>query len=1759
MNMKSNFLTLFILFVMLLSLFPIIATESQGVKSKGSILEIVSGSGNLSATAGDSVDVYVVVNTSDTNAIAVLYYRFGTDTLSSMNMSKTSVTSTKYNFTYPISIPRTETRSIEYYVVVNDTYPASISYPSQRDLLIDTDGIVTSEKGSSQDTTPYNFINIAGRSELRYWDSQTTGDRGRYNTGEDIRNGSKNWNYVLNDVDNSCSLWANYTTSNKIAEDYVNVIEVDTVDVWVGTRAGLSRFNRTTGVWITYTTSTTSNKLPHNNINAIALDGNLVWVATSGGPAFYDKTMNMWTNLASLLGIPVSGSYTAVAVDGSKIWFGTPLGLVTYNKSTSTWGGVYATSFGDGHDSDRSYVWSIVIDNDYVWYGSEYGLVKVPKFTITGKNAYSSGRFVKVGDEGDYLWLAKDGGGGGYRFTKGSGQMESITSLQGKSWFSITIATNDTVWFGGVNMVYGVSKLDISLIDPKYSIYPSGTIYSLSLTKDYLWAGSTTGLSRYNMKNNSWDSFASATNIPSNNIQSIATDENGVWFGTDNGASTYSFYNTPNNSSIWKRYTTANGLPANSIYAIGLDGNDVWFGFGSGSTYGIYRYNKTIGKWTQYATTPINARGNAITAITVDSENVWFGTQGGGSSSGVRRYIKDTDSWINYTSSSTGCDVLNKGVNSISRDGDTIWVGTNDKVARFNLTSSSWTTYEKSNGLADNNVRSIAIDGNFVWFGTQNGISRYNKSANTWVTYTTSNGLVNNDVYVVAVDNNNVWIGTSNGVSRYSNDKGTFTTYTTSDGLISNNIKVIAVKGDGIIWFGTAIGATRHDSGRPFTTSDGIYFNDANNNTIWDNGEDIWYDGDGDGAITLEKSFKITVSPYTNKLPEISSNTNFTFALPHPKTNRIINFIGVAKDDDGNITTYTWDFGDESGNWSSNTTGNTTHVYLEPGTYSPIFKVKDNDGGEVQTTLPNITIVNNIVPFVNITLPSVITVKTPLQFYSNGSGDNDGDIVNWIWEFGDGGISYEQNSTHTYTKKGNFTINLTVTDNDNARNTTNKTISIINQKPVITNITLPPNIAIGVPLQYACTANDSDGKIVNYTWNFGDENISYEQNTTHTYMKKGNFAIALTITDDDGENATEVRNILLENIAPTPDITEPVKNTFNTLETINFNASNSSDLDGDTPLTFLWKFDDSFGPLIVTGPNATRAYGKAGTYNITLTVTDNKGASNNTTKIINIMNRPPKPFISVTDITNDNKAVINSTLQFNASDSYDEDGNIIGYQWEIDGYATPWNSTPSYKYTFTVAKTYTVVLRVRDDNNNVSDTQKIITIVPREPTPSIYYNKNVKYKPGEEISFDASNSTAIGASITITSYQWDFGDGVTDKGIQVTHTYSHSGNYSITLYVKDSSGNENKTMINITIENIAPIPVFTAPHSGRVGETITFNASKSTDPYGKITSYIWDFGDGTNATGEVVTHIYKEPWQYRVKLTVIDDNDTSNSTTLDTPLMILSEISGGGGAGDKWALDDPNVIGLIVSGIGFVVGYIAYTAKKRKLSKNIKEVTNAYMRYRHKPEYCEGELNKLREKFSQKFEDGKLDGNNYLILEKKIDNYVKELRTKTVETKMGAVPVQIQQTIGNILADGRISKEEYDGLMSAISSTNMDAAQRKQLEEMFSGWMKSDDQFKHPAEITIPQPKQPTDISKPALTAQRVRCTKCSAIINVTSTKRPLTIYCPKCGMKGILKGKEPREQTKTSTVTCPSCRTEIPKHLLIDGRCPYCGAPINK
>ena len=148
---------------------------------------------------------------------------------------------------------------------------------------------------------------------------------------------------------------------------------------------------------------------------------------------------------------------------------------------------------------------------------------------------------------------------------------------------------------------------------------------------------------------------------------------------------------------------------------------------------------------------------------------------------------------------------------------------------------------------------------------------------------------------------------------------------------------------------------------------------------------------------------------------------------------------------------------------------------------------------------------------------------------------------------------------------------------------------------------------------------------------------------------------------------------------------------------------------------------------------------------------------------------------------------------------------------------------------------------------------------------------------------DVTPTAQLVYSYILESYDTSWSDWTSNTSMAYNNL--PNGNYTFKVKAKDQADNIDPTPAERAFTvfvggNLPPIANFTyTPENPVVNQTITFNASNSSDPDGFIVKYVWNFGDSSAGEGKVVTHSYSSPVDYIVTLNVIDDEGAKNTTS----------------------------------------------------------------------------------------------------------------------------------------------------------------------------------------------------------------------------------------------------------------------------------------
>jgi PKD repeat protein len=308
-------------------------------------------------------------------------------------------------------------------------------------------------------------------------------------------------------------------------------------------------------------------------------------------------------------------------------------------------------------------------------------------------------------------------------------------------------------------------------------------------------------------------------------------------------------------------------------------------------------------------------------------------------------------------------------------------------------------------------------------------------------------------------------------------------------------------------------------------------------------------------------------------------------------------------------------------------------------------------------------------------------------------------------------------------------------------------------------------------------------------------------------------------------------------------------------------GSASADSDG-TVASYAWDFGDGKAG---TGATPDHTYAAAGSYQVQLTVTDDRGATGTITKTVTVAapNKAPTAAFTAT--------ATGRTVSVDGSASTDTDGTVASYAWDFGDGGSAKGATASHDYT--ADGTYTVKLTVTDDDGATDTTTKSVSVARQNQAPTAGFTTSTS---GRTVSVDGTSSSDSDGSVS--SYAWSFGDGGSGTGATASHTYTADGTYTVTLTVTDDAGATDTTTKSVSVsrQNQSPTAGFTASASGRV---VSVDASASADPDGSISSYAWAFGDGATGTGKTTSHTFAADGTYTVTLTVTDDSGASATSS----------------------------------------------------------------------------------------------------------------------------------------------------------------------------------------------------------------------------------------------------------------------------------------
>ena len=200
------------------------------------------------------------------------------------------------------------------------------------------------------------------------------------------------------------------------------------------------------------------------------------------------------------------------------------------------------------------------------------------------------------------------------------------------------------------------------------------------------------------------------------------------------------------------------------------------------------------------------------------------------------------------------------------------------------------------------------------------------------------------------------------------------------------------------------------------------------------------------------------------------------------------------------------------------------HIYKDNQEYTLVLTVSDNERATVSRQYE--ILVDNVAPEI-VSFPSDSGLEaeegTDAFFEAAASDIGAEDILTYRWDFGDGSVESDENLTsvsHVYKDNGEYTLELTVIDDDDGSVTQSETVKVRNLPPVIGVINIPEKVSEGELFKISAQAEDPGEKdTLKFSWDFGDDNVAEGNVVNLSYVNNKDYALTLTVQDGEGAEA----------------------------------------------------------------------------------------------------------------------------------------------------------------------------------------------------------------------------------------------------------------------------------------------------------------------------------------------------------------------------------------------------------------------------------------------------------------------------------------------------------------------------------------------------------------------------------------------------------------------------------------------------------------
>ena len=312
-----------------------------------------------------------------------------------------------------------------------------------------------------------------------------------------------------------------------------------------------------------------------------------------------------------------------------------------------------------------------------------------------------------------------------------------------------------------------------------------------------------------------------------------------------------------------------------------------------------------------------------------------------------------------------------------------------------------------------------------------------------------------------------------------------------------------------------------------------------------------------------------------------------------------VEFTNTSNLGTGDLISYSWHFGDGE----TSDEENPTHVFLSADTFYVSLTVSTTNGTDI-SEYTTITVIEPIQPIATF-IAEPDSGYAPLEVvFTNTSNLGTGDLLYYLWRFGDGTISTVENPTHVYENSGEFEARLEISTTHGTHTSEPTMITVLDVIPPTASFAMnPEGGAPPLEVHFTNTSVIGAGELISYLWNFGDAGTSDAENPIFIFDEAGNYDVTLTIETTHGEDISTPKTVIVSNNEEPPNASFSAEPTEGfaplTVEFTNTSVIGTGDL-----ISYLWNFGDAGTS---DAENPSHIYTSVDTFYVSLTVSTTNG------------------------------------------------------------------------------------------------------------------------------------------------------------------------------------------------------------------------------------------------------------------------------------------------------------------------------------------------------------------------------------------------------------------------------------------------------------------------------------------------------------------------------------------------------------------------